>query len=110
CRTVEAWCGMVARTADFIGIDHVAVGTDRSHNHARADYDWMRNGRWTRGSDGGAGPLNSEGRVPPADWFTAIRHIVLIPGGLKAVGFNDEEIAKITHGNWLRLYADVFGG
>jgi microsomal dipeptidase-like Zn-dependent dipeptidase len=87
CRSVEAWCGMVART----------------------DYDWMRMGRWTRGTDGGAGPLNSEGRVPPADWFTEIHHIGRIPAGLKSVGFNNDEIAKLTHGNWLRLYAAVFG-
>ena len=55
CRTIEAWCGMVARTVDIAGIDSVAIGTDRSHNFSAPDYAWMRQGRWTRGIDYGAG-------------------------------------------------------
>jgi len=32
----------------------------------------------------------------------------VIPGGLSAVGFSQDEVAKITHGNWLRLYEATF--
>ena len=32
-----------------------------------------------------------------------------MPGGLKEVGFNAEEVVKITHLNWMRLYRDVWG-
>jgi len=28
---------------------------------------------------------------------------------LKQVGFNPEETSKITAGNWLRVYREVFG-
>jgi len=108
CRTVEAWCTMVARTVDLAGIDTVAIGTDRSHNFAAPDYAWMRMGRWTRGIDYGAGSAARPGKVPPPDWFQSVEDIALIPGGLRAVGFSDDEIAKLTHGNWLRLYEATF--
>ena len=57
CSTVDKWCEMVKLTVGIAGIDHVGIGTDRSHGHGPADYDWMRKGRWTRGVDyGAAGP------------------------------------------------------
>jgi len=110
CSSVDAWCEMVARTVDLIGIDHVAIGTDRSHNHTQADYDWMRKGRWTRGVDYGAGSPQRPGKVPPADWFAEVRGIGAIPAGLARAGFKPHEVEKIASGNWLRLYAEVFGG
>lgn len=108
CASVENWCEMVARTVDIVGIDHVGIGTDRSHNHVQKHYDWMRMGRWTRQVDYGAGSAARPGKVPPADWFKDNESIGLIPAGLARVGFNREEIDKITHGNWLRLYGETF--
>ncbi|SLN46403.1 dipeptidase [Oceanibacterium hippocampi] len=108
CSTVKAWAELVARTVDIAGIDHVAIGTDRSHNHTKPDYDWMRQGRWTRGIDYGAGSAARPGKVPPADWFKSVSDLNLIPGGLAEVGFSPEEVEKITSGNWLRVYREVF--
>lgn len=110
CATVEAWGEMVARTVDLMGIDHVAVGTDRSHNHVKADYDWMRMGRWTRSVDYGAGSAANPGKAPPPEWFTEVRHLGRIPEGLRKAGFSPAEVEKITSGNWLRLYGEVFAG
>ena len=67
CSSVEAWCEMVARTVDIIGIDHVGIGTDRSHGFTKPDYDWMRMGRWTRGIDYGAASAARPGKAPPPD-------------------------------------------
>ncbi|HLI11647.1 MAG TPA: membrane dipeptidase [Alphaproteobacteria bacterium] len=108
CHSLDAWCQMVARTVDFLGIDHVAVGTDRSHNHTKADYDWMRMGRWTRGVDFGAASAARPGKAPPPAWFVEARHLARIPEGLRKIGFAREEVDKITSGNWLRLYGEVF--
>jgi len=108
CSTVKAWAEMVARTVDIAGIDHVAIGTDRSHNFTKPDYDWMRMGRWTRGVDYGAGSAARPGKVPPADWFKSVADLSLIPAGLAEVGFSPEEVEKIAAGNWLRLYREVF--
>ncbi|MDO9524757.1 MAG: membrane dipeptidase [Gemmobacter sp.] len=108
CASVEAWCGMVARTVDIAGIDSVAIGTDRSHNFTAPDYAWMRTGRWTRGVDFGAASAARPGKAPPPDWFTSVEDIAVVPQGLRAVGFSQDEVAKITHGNWLRLYRETF--
>lgn len=108
CKSIEAWCGMVARTVDIAGIDSVAIGTDRSHNFTPPDYAWMRQGRWTRGVDYGAGSASKPGKAPPPDWFQKVEDMRVIPEGLKAVGFSHEEIDRITHKNWLRLYAATF--
>lgn len=108
CSTLEAWCGMVARTVDIAGIDSVAIGTDRSHNFTAPDYAWMRMGRWTRGIDYGAASAARPGKAPPPEWFPKVENIDVIPGGLRAVGFTQDEVDKITHGNWLRLYEATF--
>ena len=107
--SVESWCRMVARTVEIAGIDHVAIGTDRSHCHTDKDRDWMRMGRWTRGVDYGAGSAARPGAVAPADWFRDVEELARVKEGLRAVGFNQAEADKITHGNWLRLYEAVFG-
>jgi len=108
CKTIENWCTMVAKTVEIAGVDSVAIGTDRSHNFTAPDYAWMRQGRWTRGIDYGAGSAAKPGKQPPPEWFPKIEDIKLIPDGLRSVGFSDEEVAKITHGNWLRLYGSTF--
>ena len=68
----------------------------------------MRKGRWTHGVDYGAGSAARPGKVPPADWFTDLSGISTIPGALARVGFSKEEVDKITHKNWLRVYGEVF--
>ena len=108
CKSIEAWCTMVARTVDIGGIDTVAIGTDRSHNFTAPDYAWMRQGRWTRGVQYGASAAGKPLKAPPPDWFQTVEDINVIPGGLRTVGFNQEEIDKITHKNWLRLYEATF--
>jgi membrane dipeptidase len=108
CSSVDKWCEMVARTVDIAGIDHVGIGTDRSHNHAATDYDWMRKGRWTRGIDYGAGSAARPGKVPPADWLTSLSGLAAVPAALARVGFKPAEVDKITHGNWLRVYTATF--
>ena len=108
CSSIESWCTMLARTVDIAGIDSVAIGTDRSHYFTDKDRTWMRQGRWTRNMDYGAGSLKAPGAVPPPDWFRNLEDMKIIPEGLATVGFNPNEINKITHENWLRLYSQTF--
>lgn len=108
CATVEAWCTMVARTVEIAGIDSVAIGTDRSRNFTDRDRAWMRQGRWTRGVNYGAGSAARPGAVLPPEWFQNFEDMSVIPGGLRAVGFQAEEVEKITHKNWLRIYEATF--
>jgi membrane dipeptidase len=109
CASVDGWCEMVARTVEIAGIDHVGLGTDYSHKTNDAFYDWMRRGRWTRGVDYGAGSAANPGKVSKPDWLLKAGQLAAVEGGLKRVGFNDQDVAKIMGGNWLRLYRAVFG-
>ncbi|MFV0491716.1 MAG: membrane dipeptidase [Pseudorhodobacter sp.] len=108
CKSIENWCEMVARTVEIAGIDSVAIGTDRSHNFTPPDYAWMRMGQWTRGIDYGAASAARPGKAPPPEWFLTLQDMDKIPNGLRTVGFSEEEVAKITHENWLRLYRATF--
>ena len=110
CSSVDKWCEMVKLTVDIAGIDHVGIGTDRSHGHGPADYEWMRKGRWTRGVDYGAGSAARPGKVPPADWLKDLSGLGTVAGGLARTGFSPAEVDKITHKNWLRVYAATFAG
>ena len=99
-----------ARAVDIMGIDHVGIGTDRSHNFTKPDYDWMRMGRWTRGIDYGAASAARPGKAPPPAWFRRCIISACCRTGSSEVGFKPEEVDKITSGNWLRLYREVFAG
>jgi microsomal dipeptidase-like Zn-dependent dipeptidase len=110
CSTADAWAEMVIRTIELAGIDHVAIGTDRSHNFTKPDYDWMRSGRWTRGVDYGAASAAKPGKAPPPDWFNTFSDLNRILDALLRAGLSQTEVDQIAHGNWLRVYRDVFGG
>jgi microsomal dipeptidase-like Zn-dependent dipeptidase len=110
CETVEKWAALVARAVDLAGIDHVAFGTDTNHNkRVPDDLDWMRKGYWTRGEDFGAGSRERPGAVPPPSWYQRPSQLGILRQGLVNFGFSDEEADKITFGNWLRIYREVFG-
>lgn len=110
CKTVDNWCELVKRTVDIVGIDHVGIGTDRSHNTTQKDLDWMRMGTWTRGVDYGAGSAATPGKVARPEWFQEVHDLGDVHEGLARAGFTPAEVDQITHGNWLRVYRDVFGG
>jgi microsomal dipeptidase-like Zn-dependent dipeptidase len=109
CDSLAAWCEMVARTVELVGIDHVGIGTDFSHNHGQRDLDWMRKGRWTRSVQYGAGSAQRPGPQPKPAWLEQIGDLAKVPDGLKDTGFNAAEVEKLSAGNWLRLYGEVFG-
>jgi membrane dipeptidase len=109
CASLRSWCEMVARTVDIAGIDHVGIGTDEDHNTTQRDYDWMRQGRWTRSVQYGAGSAAVPGKVAKPDWMPRIGALGGVRAGLAEVGFNPEETDKVCAGNWLRLYQSVFG-
>jgi membrane dipeptidase len=108
CSSLEKWMELIARTVDLIGIDHVGIGTDFVHKATKADYEWMRSGRWTRGVDYGAGSATNAGVALPPDWSQDVDEFRKIPDGLLAAGFNREEADKILSSNWLRVYSQTF--
>ena len=65
----------LVRLVDFIGIDHVALGTDMDANYL---------------------PV-----------FTNYRQMPYLPVALRSRGMNDEDIAKVLGGNFMRVFNQV---
>ena len=65
-------------------------------------------GRWSRVVNYGAGSAVNSGPAPKPQWLTRPGDLSKVHDGLKQVGFNLDEAVKITAGNWLRVYKEVF--
>lgn len=95
------FAGMVARLADQLGPDHVAIGTDLARNWSDADLVALRHGRQVRDP-------------PPASWpewpawFRSAADLPRVIEELAVAGLDDDAIDKIAGRNWMRLYNDVF--
>lgn len=101
--TLDDFCGMVARCAEMIGVDHIGFGSDLCTNHPVSIVEWMRSGKWTKGKDPGEGSKAQPGWPPQPAWFETSRDFPNLLRGLEKAGFSGEEIAKIAGQNWLRI-------
>lgn len=107
--TVQAFCEMIARTADKFGIAHLGLGSDLCQNQPDSIVEWMRVGRWSKEIDYGEGSATSPGFPPMPTWFRDNRDFANITAGLVAVGMNTVEVAGIMGENWYRFYHSGFG-
>ena len=108
--TLEAFCTMIARTADRFGVEHLGIGSDLCQDQPDSVVEWMRVGRWTKAIDYGEGSASDPGFPPMPDWFRDNRDFGNIEAGLRAVGMNEAEVAGVMGGNWYRFFAESFGG
>ncbi len=103
--TLDDFCDMVEWTAERMGIDTVAVGTDFYTGHPVEIVTWWRAGRWARES-----PLKAPSEFSPwPDWFRSPADFPRVIDALGRRGFSDEDVRKVAGGNWLRLFRDSFG-
>ena len=65
--------------------------------------------RWSRSVNYGAGSAASSGPVADPRWLRRPSDLAKVKEGLRRFGFTEEEREKITAGNWLRVYREVFG-
>lgn len=107
--TLDNFCGMIARTADLMGIDNIGIGTDLCQDQPDSIVEWMRTGRWTKKIDYGEGSASDAGFPPMPSWFKDNRDFGNIEEGLKAVGLTHEDVGKVMGENWLRFYDENFG-
>ena len=96
---------MIARLAEQVGVEHVAIGTDAVLGWQSDGLGWMRSGRWDRPADTGAVPDFPE--WPP--WFRGPKDFASLAAGIDDVGFSPAERDAILGGNWLRLFGELFG-
>lgn len=107
--TLASFCEMAARTADLIGADHLAIGSDLCQDQPDSVVEWMRVGRWTRSVETGSGVLGKAVFPPPPSWFGKVTDFPGIESGLRAAGFSTADTGKIMGGNWHRFFAESFG-
>ena len=107
--SVSAFCAMVARTADLIGVEHLGLGSDLCQDQPDSVVQWMRTGRYTKGVDYGEGSAAKPGFPPQPEWFQDSRDFANIENGLRDVGFSKGDVALLMGENWLRFFDESFG-
>lgn len=107
--SLQAFCQMVADTAEMMGVRHLGIGSDLCQDQPDSVVEWMRNGRWTKKTDFGEGSASAPGFPPQPAFFRDNRDMPVLADGLRAVGFDADEVAAIMGGNWLRFFDDSFG-
>jgi microsomal dipeptidase-like Zn-dependent dipeptidase len=102
--TIEAFTEMVARSAEVMGVEHLAIGTDLCRGQPVSVLRWMRSGRWTKAEDYGEGSAAQPEWPDPLAWFRSAADFPNIAAGLRDRGFDDHDVDRITGGNWLRFF------
>ena len=102
--TLEAFCTMVAQTAELMGVDHIGIGTDFCTNQPPSILHWMRNGRWAKETDYGESTTGSPSWPPQPSWIRNQADFGNITQGLFDIGFDEADVTKIMGGNWLRFF------
>jgi len=106
--TVESFCEMIAQAAERYGVEHFGIGSDLCQDQPDSVVEWMRVGRWSKEIDYGEGSAAAPGFPPMPAWFEDNRHFGNITAGLRAVGFDDAEVAGLMGGNWYRFFEESF--
>ena len=106
--TLQSFCEMIAKTADLMGVDHIALGSDLCQNQPDSVVEWMRVGRWTKEIDYGEGSKSAPGFPDMPSWFGGNKDFGNVATGLADVGFSPADTAKIMGGNWYRFFAENF--
>ncbi len=103
--TRAQYCAMIARLADQVGIDHVAIGTDAVLGWDPHALGWMRSGRWDRPAD----PSEIPAFPPWPSWFSGPADFPSLAAGLDEAGFDPADRDKVLGRNWYRLFGEVIG-
>jgi len=106
---LEDYCGMIARTAEMIGVERIGFGSDLCQDQPDTVVEWMRNGTWTREKDLGEGSASFTGFPEQPNWFKDNRDFKNILNCLRKTGFSEIEVEQIAGLNWLEFFEKSFG-
>ncbi|SVB45735.1 uncharacterized protein METZ01_LOCUS198589 [marine metagenome] len=106
---LEDFCGMIARTADIMGVERIGFGSDLCQDQPDSVVEWMRNGTWTREKDFGEGSASFAGFPEQPNWFKDNRDFKNILNCLRKTGFSEIEVERIAGLNWLDFFERSFG-
>ena len=107
--TLQSFCDMAARTVDLMGPGRVGIGSDLCQDQPDSVVDWMRTGRWTKGTDYGEGSAAAPGFPPMPAWFGDNRDFPRIAEGLAAAGLDRDTVEGLMGGNWRAFFEAGFG-
>ena len=106
---LDDFCGMIARTAEMIGVERIGFGSDLCQDQPDSVVEWMRNGTWTREKDFGEGNVSLAGFPEQPNWFKENRDFENILNCLRKIGFSEIEVERIAGLNWLEFFEQSFG-
>ena len=106
---LEDFCGMIARTADIMGVERIGFGSDLCQDQPDSVVEWMRNGTWTWEKDFGEGSASFAGFPEQPNWFKDNRDFKNILNCLRETGFSEIEVERIAGLNWLDFFEKSFG-
>lgn len=106
---LEDFCGMIARTAEMIGVERIGIGSDLCQNQPDNVVEWMRNGTWSNERDFGEGSAELAGFPEQPEWFRDNRDFENIFSCLRKTGFSENEVERIAGLNWLEFFEKSFG-
>ena len=104
---LENFCGMVAKTADLIGVKNIGIGSDLCLNQPDSAVEWMRKGTWTKAKNYGEGSKDKPGFPKQPNWFVDARGFDSLEKGLKNIGFSIDEVNDILGNNWFNFYKGI---
>ena len=100
---IEDFCEKIKQLIEFIGIDHIGIGSDLCKNWPDEVVMWMRNGKWTKKTDYGESSSKSTAWPKQPTWFTKGSDMQNIYEGLTQNGVKEEDAFKILGTNWLEF-------
>ncbi len=104
---LENFCGMVAKTADLMGVKNIGIGSDLCLNQPDSVVEWMRNGTWTKAKNYAEGSKDKPGFPKQPNWFVDARGFDSLEKGLKNIGFSIDEVNDILGNNWFNFYKGI---
>lgn len=106
--TLAEFCAMIMDMADFMGVDHLGLGSDLCQNWSYETLEWMRSGRWALVPDYGEGSVENADWPRQPDWFRSSADFHQIIQGLQMQGMMQSDIEKIMGLNWQRFFEAGF--
>ncbi|MDZ7786633.1 MAG: membrane dipeptidase [Halofilum sp. (in: g-proteobacteria)] len=101
--SIDEFTGMIARSAEVMGVECLGIGTDLCQDQPVSVLQWMRNGRWSKVMDYGEGSAERPSWPEPLPWFRTAADFPNIAAALRERGFDATEVDRIMGGNWLRF-------
>ena len=101
--TVDDYVEAISYVINIVGEDCVGVGTDFTQGYDREFFDWITHdkGRHRR--------LTDFGTVQNPEGIRTIGEMPNLTAAMEKAGWGAARIEKVIGGNWLRVFADVWG-